>query len=315
MSKSGPGRSYRSGITVIELFDMFPDEESARQWFEETRWPNGPVCPRCDSGERVSEVRSGKPMPWRCLDCKKHFSVKLGTTMEGSPLPLRKWVAGLYLMTTSLKGVSSMKLHRDLGITQKSAWFMAQRIREGWMGGQRLSGEVEVDESYFGGSDRNRPAHRRGGKRGPSGKAAVLGIRERKSGRIQAMPLSRTDRATLQGAVMANVKPGSTVYTDDYGAYTGLNGLIYRHRSVRHSARKYVAWQAHTNGIESFWAMLKRGYHGTFHHVSEKHLGRYVNEFAGRQSRCDMGTLAQMAPDRPHDGRTQIDLSATDPLT
>ena len=295
MSKSGPGRSYRTGMTVIELFDMFPDEESARRWFEESRWPNGPICPHCDSGERVSEVKSGKPMPWRCLACKRHFSVRLGTAMEGSPLPLRKWVVGVYLMTTSLKGVSSMKLHRDLGITQKSAWFMAQRIREGWAQGQQLSGEVEVDESYFGGKDRNRPEHKRAGKRGPSGKAAVLGMVERKSGKIKAMPVERTDSRTLQGKVLAHIEAGSTVYTDDHGAYRGLGGVIYRHRSVRHSAAEYVNGQAHTNGIESFWAMLKRGYHGTFHHVSEKHLGRYVSEFAGRQTRRDFSTIEQMA--------------------
>ncbi|MXW28844.1 MAG: transposase [Chloroflexi bacterium] len=134
-------------MAVLELFDRFPNEESARRWFEGIRWPDGVVCPRCDSAERVSEVKSGKPMPWRCYACKKHFSVKVGTVMESSRLPLRTWVVGIYLMTTSPKGVSSMKLHRDLGITQKAAWFMAQRIRKGWMNGQRHSGELEVDES------------------------------------------------------------------------------------------------------------------------------------------------------------------------
>lgn len=294
MSKSGPGRSYRNGMTVIELFDMFPDEDSARQWFEESRWPDGPVCPRCDN-EKVATIKSGKPQPYWCKECGKYFSVKLGTVMESSRLPLRKWVVGIYLMTTSLKGVSSMKLHRDLGITQKSAWFMAARIREGWMQGQQIGGVVEVDETYFGGKDKNRPAHKRGGKRGPSGKSAVLGMVERDSGEIRAMPVDRTDSATLQGKVLSHIRAGSTVYTDDHGAYRGLDGVIYRHRAVRHSAREYVYGQAHTNGIESFWSMLKRGYHGTFHHISDKHLGRYVNEFAGRQSRRDLGTLAQMS--------------------
>ena len=292
MSRSGPGRSYRSGLTVIELFDMFPDEEAARLWFEETRWPGGQViCPRCEKTEG-SAVKSGNPMPWHCHSCKKYFSVKLGTVMESSRLPLRKWVVGVYLMTTSLKGVSSMKLHRDLGITQKSAWFMAQRIREGWMGGQRLSGEVEVDETYVGGKERNKHPSRRSGIRGPSGKAVVVGARSR-DGEIRAQRIRRTDRSTLHGFVAENVRPGSMVYTDEHLSYRRMPGV--RHRAVNHGVGEYVDGQAHVNGLESFWSLLKRGYHGTFHHVSEKHLGRYVNEFAGRHSRRDLGTLAQMA--------------------
>lgn len=296
MSKSGPGRSHRDGLTVLELFEMFPDEPAARRWFEETRWPDGNViCPRCDE-PNVVEVKNGKPMPWYCRDCKRYFSVKIGTVMERSHIPLRKWVVGLYLLTTSLKGVSSMKLHRDLGITQSSAWFMSQRIREGWETDpqQRLTGTVEIDESYFGGKDRNRPKHMRTGERGVAGKAAVMGMVERETGQVRAMPVSRTDMNTLQDRVFANVTPGSQIYTDDFGSYRGLDGMFYRHKSVRHSARQYVDGMAHTNGIESFWAMLKRGYHGTHHHFSQKHLGRYVTEFAGRQSRRDLGTEEQM---------------------
>ncbi|MDE2862551.1 MAG: IS1595 family transposase [Chloroflexota bacterium] len=279
-------------MTVMELFDRFPDEQSAREWFEETRWPDGPICPRCDSGERVSQVRSGKPLPWRCLDCKKFFSVKVGTVMEQSPLPLRKWVVGVYLMTASLKGVSSMKLHRDLGITQKSAWFMTQRIREGWMTGQPLDGEVEVDETYIGGKERNRHPSRRRGIRGPSSKAIVVGARSR-DGEIRAQHVAGATRRNLLGFVTRNVTQGSTIYTDEHRAYRQMPG--YRHYSVNHSTAEYVNGQAHVNGMESFWAMLKRGYHGTFHHVSQKHFGRHVTEFAGRQSRRDLGTMAQMA--------------------
>ena len=295
MSKSGPGRSHRSGLSVLELFELFPDEPAARRWFEETRWPDGKVlCPRCDE-PNVVEVKNGKPMPWWCRECKKYFSVKLGTVMESSRLPLRKWVVGLYLMTTSLKGVSSMKLHRDLGITQASAWFMSQRIREGWMTDpERLSGTVEIDESYFGGKDKNRPKHMRSGQRGVSGKAAVMGMRERETGKIRAMPVASTDMGTLQDEVFANIRPGSQIYTDDFGSYRGLDGMFYKHRSVKHSARQCVDGMAHTNGIESFWSMLKRGYHGTHHHFSHKHLGRYVSEFAGRQSGRDLGKLEQM---------------------
>ncbi len=209
MSRSGPGRIYRPGHTVIELFDMFPDEEAARIWFEETRWPHGKViCPRCEETEG-SAVKSGKPMPWHCNSCKKYFSVKLGTVMESSRLPLRKWVVGLYLMTTSLKGVSSMKLHRDLEITQKSAWSMAQRIREGWKGGSgELSGKTEVGETYIGGREKNRHPSRRRGIRGPSGKAIVVGSRSR-DGEIKVQRIERTDSRTVHGFVTENVEPGS----------------------------------------------------------------------------------------------------------
>ena len=236
MSTSGPGRSYRSGLTVIELFDMFPDEESARIWFEETRWPDGRViCPRCEETEG-SAVKSGNPMPWHCHSCKKYFSVKLGTVMESSRLPLRKWVVGLYLMTTSLKGVSSMKLHRDMGITQKSAWFMAQRIREGWMGGsgELSSGEIEVDETYIGGSEKSKHQSRRSGIHGPSGRAVVVGARER-GGEIRAQRIERTDSRTLHGFVAKNVRPGSMVYTDEHRSYRRMANV--RHRAVRHTAR------------------------------------------------------------------------------
>ncbi|MXX99459.1 MAG: IS1595 family transposase [Chloroflexi bacterium] len=293
MSKSGPGRCYRTGISIIELFDMFPDEESARQWFEQIRWPNGErQCPHCGS-DKTQEDHSRNPQPYRCKSCWKFFSVKVGTVMEASNLPLRKWVVGYYLMTTSLKGVSSMKLHRDLGITQKSAWHMANRIREGWsVGGELLSGEIEVDETYIGGKEKNKRAHRRRGIRGPSGKAIVIGARQR-NGEIRAQHIDRATGATLKGFIRENVEPGSTVYTDDHRGYQNTPNV--RHFSVKHSVGEYVDGQAHVNGLESFWAMLKRGYHGTFHHLSEKHLGRYVAEFSGRQSRRDLNTLNQMA--------------------
>ena len=154
MAQTAPRRHYRQGLSVIELIQTFPTEEAARDWFENVRWPNGRTfCPRC-GGNDVAPVKSGRPLPYRCKPCLRYFSVKTGTVMEASNLPLQKWAIGLYLMTTSLKGVSSMKLHRDLRITQKSAWFMSQRIREGWITGQgHLSGEIEVEETYIGGKE------------------------------------------------------------------------------------------------------------------------------------------------------------------
>lgn len=290
-----PGKSERKGISLMGLADMFPDEASAVSWFESLRWPNGPQCPHCRS-DRVAACKDAKPMPHRCKDCRKHFSVRTGTDMAASKLPLRKWAFAIYLCTTSLKGVSSMKLHRDLRITQKSAWFMAHRIRDALTADSSLfAGPVEVDESYFGGKESNKPvSQRRNIGRGPVGKAAVVGAKDRATGAVRAQAVQRTDAATLQGFVAGAAEAGATVFTDESRAYIGLRRR-YRHAAVKHSAGEYVRGMAHTNGIESFWAMLKRAYHGTFHHFSAKHMQRYIDEFALRQSLREADTVDLMA--------------------
>ena len=288
-----PGRADREGLSTIELFDMFPDEASARTWFERVRWPDGNrPCPRCGHAE-TQVVKSGKPMPFRCPQCRQYFSVKVGTVMESSKLPLRKWVIALYLLSTSLKGVSSMKLHRELKITQRTAWHLTQRIREGWQIGTdpAYAGPVEVDETYIGGRERNRHQSRKRGGGPAAGKTVVVGAKDRATNRIVAEPVARTDKATLQGFVEDYANAAAEVYTDDHPSYRGLP----HHTAVKHSVGEYVKGQVSTNGVESFWSMVKRGYHGTYHHFSPKHLARYINEFAGRHNVRDRDTLHQMA--------------------
>ncbi len=291
-----PGKAHREGMTLVQLMDMFPTEEAATEWFEAVIWPDGRHCPKCGS-VRTREA-SHKKMPYWCTDCRSYFSVKTGTAMQASKIPLRKWAIAIYLCLTNLKSVSSMKLHRDLGVSQPTAWFMMHRIREAWGeddDDEPFDGPVEVDETYFGGKRRNMSNAKRkalaGTGRGAVGKVAVVGIKDRETNEVRAEVVSRTDAETLQGFVENNTEEDATVYTDDAQAYKGIERT---HEAVKHSVSEYVRGMAHTNGIESFWAMLKRAHDGTFHKISPKHLQRYVSEFAGKHNIRESGTLVQM---------------------
>lgn len=268
--------------SLYEFLEKFPNEKSAVAFFENRRWGNQLYCPHCGSLS-VSNVPDGKPMPYRCKDCRKHFSVRTGTVLAESKIPLHKWLMAIYLLHTARKGVSSIQMSKEIGVTQKTAWFLNHRIREAMKrNGGLFSGEVEVDESYIGGKESNRhAAKRKAVGRGTAGKQAVLGIHQR-DGATWAFPIDGTDRVQLQSAIVENVKRGATVYTDSHSGYDELKG--YNHFSVAHSVGEYVREQIHTNGIESFWSLLKRGYVGIYHQMSVKHLYRYVNEFSYRHT-------------------------------
>ena len=295
MTQKAPGKSHRKGITLAGVLKMFPDDATAEAWIAEGRWPDGPFCPYCGTHNVQSGIKH-KTMTHRCRDCpgKPMFSLKTGTVMQGSKIGCRAWAVATYLMTTNLKGISSMKLHRELGITQRSAWHLAHRLRQAFdTGNVVFTGPIEVDETYMGGKERNKHAIKKmKAGRGTVGKVAVIGARDRDTNTVKARVVVSTDKASLQGFVQAHAKPGAQVFTDDHAAYAGMPDV--EHETVNHSAGEYVVGIVHTNGIESFWVTLKRAHKGVFHHMSPKHLQRYVTEFAGRHNIRPLDTEAQM---------------------
>ena len=271
----------KSTISTFELFALIPDAETARVYLEKRLWPNGPRCPVCGLGERITARAGGF---YRCNQCKEDFTVRTGTIFERSHVPLHKWVYAMYLLVTARKGVSSMQLAKEIGITQKSAWFVLQRLREACGGRNltKLKGIIEIDETYVGGLEANKHEHKKlKAGRGPVGKTPVLGMRER-GGKVRAMPINETDRDTIHKAIYANVEVGSALHTDEFSSYQGLGGLFFDHNTVNHTAGEFARDGVSTNGIESVFAVLKRGLIGVYHHASAKHLGRYVDEFAFR---------------------------------
>ena len=281
-------------ISTFQLFQMFPDQESARQYLESRLWPKGVKCPHCGEMKRIHALKGGF---YRCNACIKDFTVRPGTIFERSHIPLQKWLYAMYLLVTARKGISSLQLSKEIGITQKSAWFMLHRLREACGDDlAELRGIIEVDETYIGGKETAKHECKKLKEgRGSVGKVGVVGLRER-GGNTIAKPFDHPDKATLHGAILDHVAIGSMIHTDDAPVYSGLDGLFYQHRSVNHSAGDYVKDGVTTNSIDSVWATLKRGIYGVYHHASPKHLGRYVNEFTFRLNagNCKRHTIERL---------------------
>ena len=283
----------KSAISTFDLFKRFPDQEAARVYLEQRRWPDGVKCPICSSGDRLTVRKDGY---YRCNACQEDFTVRTGTIFERSHIPLHKWVYAMYLLVTARKGISSLQLSKEIGITQKSAWFMLHRIREACGKDLRkLRGIIEVDETYVGGLEANKHASKKlHAGRGPVGKTPVLGMRER-GGRTFAMPMDEITLESVRHAIYSRIEQGSTIHTDEATVYD-LDGLFYRQDSINHTMKEYARGDVTTNGIESVFAVLKRGLIGVYHRASEKHLGRYVDEFSFRlnDGNVKIPTLARL---------------------
>jgi len=266
--------------TLMEAVAFFSAGNNAHDFMVELRWADGVKCPRCGS-DKVCAIPTRKT--WECKDCttQKQFSVKTGTIFEESPLAMAKWLAAVWLIANCKNGVSSYEIHRGIGVTQKTAWFMLHRIRHAMQTGtfEKLSGAVEADETFIGGAARfmhkDVKARRLQGGKGSAGKSIVMGLLER-GGTVRTMHVQDSSKAILDGNVRKHVAEGSNVYTDAHSSYVDLRPA-FEHEFVDH-AIEYVRGKVHTNGLENFWSLLKRTLKGTYVAVDPEHLGRYLDE-------------------------------------
>ena len=299
-----PGKFYRNGLSIKKLMEMFPTEEAAEKWFQDKIWKGTPHCHYCGS-TNVNLTIKHPTMPHRCRekDCRKYFSIRTNTIMHSSKLAYRDWALATYLYNTNLKGISSMRLHRELEVTQRTAWYILHRLRHSNTPDKvKFSGVVEVDETMLGGKvsrmskkTRKRFEEKWGkGKRASVGKDIIIGIKDRDEKQIQVDIIPDKTRPTLLGFAIQYTEEGSTIFTDEALGYVGIEGKNRWHHTINHGEDEYVVGDIHTNGIESFWFPVKEGMRSVYHGVSSKHRLAYAQEYAGRFNLREKDTIDQM---------------------
>lgn len=281
---------------LVNLLTYFKDEQICREYLETIRWNGNLKCAYKDcEGEKVFKFANGKV--YKCAKCRRQYSVKVGTIFHDSKIPLQKWYAAIYLITAHKKGISSLQLHRDLGVTQKTAWYMLHRVRATLginMSEGKLRGVCEADETFIGGNEKNKHQHKRTeGTQGRSvkTKSAVAGVIER-GGELRAEKITNTKGYFLKPFVLKNIEFGSTLHTDEWWGYKGL-AAAFKHNVIKHNEGVYVDGDTHTNTLEGFWSLLKRGVVGIYHSMSDKHLQYYIDEFVFRYNTRDLSGAAR----------------------
>lgn len=267
----------KAGLSAV----YFKDETAAREYLEKIRWPNGPVCPHCGSVDEHYPLKGKKTRPglYKCSDCRKQFTVTVGTVFERSKISLDKWLTAVFLLCASKKGISSHQMHRVLGITYKTAWFMTHRIREAMKDPvftSQLGGAgtvVEADETFWGNKGKQRK-----GARGYAHKEKIFSLVER-GGKVRSFHVPTVAAKTLKPIMREQIHKDTSIMTDEMGSYMGLDREFASHDVVRHSAREYVRGQIYTNTVENYFSILKRGLVGVYQHVGANHLRKYIGEF------------------------------------